>query len=756
MMHSRRLAARIVLALILSLALSLTALRVSTAEELDWKHPLAEALEPVADYCEPNDSFAQACGPLVSGAIYDAYVWTDADYDYYYLDVATNGIFEAILTEQVADATYDLILYNSQASVHTSGYTSGGVVHLVTPYLTPGRYYLLVKSRYGGSSQTQPYHLQVFVPGQRLSVPPPVGDTTYERNDAFMIAHGPLTSGAIYDAHIWTDVDYDYYFVDVASTGIFEAILTEQVSDATYDLILYNDRASVHTSGYTSGGFSHVVSAYTTPGRYYLLVKSRYGGSSQTQPYHLQVFVPGQPLNVPAPVGDTTYERNDAFMIAYGPIESGRVYNAFIWSDADYDYYSIDVGATGIFEAILTEQVSDATYDLILYNNQASIHTSGYTSGGTVHLTTPYLSPGRYYLLVKSRYGGFSQTQPYQLQVLAPATPTPTRTPTFTSTPTVTSTPSVTPTSTPTATPSSTSTPSATPTRTQTPTITLTCTSSATPTPTPLRAFLPIILVRFDPSVTATPTNSPTATTTRTATPTLTTTQTQTATPTVTPVPAATSTPSPTPTITVEPGWTTITYEGFENEFPTGLWYTSQSSTSGSYAWAPRDCKPYAGSKSAWAVGGGSDGSQLTCGADYPNKTTTQIIYGPFDLTEATSAKFTFWSWSDTQYESDKIFWGASTDGLFFWGQKDSGNHAYWSKKEFNLCNVPEWGQPTCYLGKPQVWIMFSFESDDWFADKGWFIDDVWLLKKTRGSYLSDGAMLSVEPWAVEKVISSK
>lgn len=151
-------------------------------------------------------------------------------------------------------------------------------------------------------------------------------------------------------------------------------------------------------------------------------------------------------------------------------------------------------------------------------------------------------------------------------------------------------------------------------------------------------------------------------------------------------------------------------------------------------------------------MGGGADGSRLSCGSDYPNTTTTQLIYGPFDLTGATAAKFAFWSWSDTQYNSDKIFWGASTDGLLFWGRKESGTNTTWMQKEFDLCNVPEWGQSTCYLGKPQVWIMFSFDSDDWFTDKGWFIDDIWLLKKTDEDNRTTNEY-AWQPWVMQQRI---
>lgn len=181
-----------------------------------------------------------------------------------------------------------------------------------------------------------------------------------------------------------------------------------------------------------------------------------------------------------------------------------------------------------------------------------------------------------------------------------------------------------------------------------------------------------------------------------------------------------------------------IVYEGFEGDFPTGLWYTNQECEEGNYTWGPRDCRPHTGYKSAWCVGGGADGSQLECGSNYPDEVETQMIYGPFDLSDATAAKLTFWTWSSTQYESDTIYWGASTSGIFFWGERDSGSNAFWNYKEFDLSRVPEWGEPTSYLGEPEVWIMFSFESDEWYSREGWFIDDVQIVKKVGGSGMPD------------------
>ena len=334
------------------------------------------------------------------------------------------------------------------------------------------------------------------------------------------------------------------------------------------------------------------------------------------------------------------------------------------------------------------------------------------------------------------------------------STPTPTKTPTPTATPalgpptlTPTNTPTRTPTNTSTATPTPTSTP--TPTLTPTPTNTPTSTLIATPTmtltatpPLPFRVHLPLILKPL----------APTPTQTYTPTPTLTPTWTYTPPPTLTPT--QTQTPTSTPTSTPEPGWVEIVYEDFEGDFPTGLWYTSQECEEGNYTWGPRDCKPHTGNKSAWCVGGGADGIELECGSDYPDEVETQMIYGPFDLSDATAAKLTFWTWSITQYKSDTIYWGASTDGWWFWGERDSGSSGFWDYEEFDLSRVPEWGEPTSYLGEPEVWIMFSFESDDWYSREGWFVDDVQIVKRVGGNRTPKEAQVPSKPGVMKRRIA--
>jgi len=254
----------------------------------------------VHDPYEPNDAFAQAYGPLTSGVIYDAFMGTTSDYDYWYVDVAEPGLLELFLSEQIPEARYKLTLYNNRAEKVTEFDTGDDVGRLIR-HVYPQRFYLLVRSIMG-HSETRPYHLQVFVPGQPPYVVPPVGDTTYEPNDAFAQAYGPLSSGAIYDAFMWTNADYDYYYADVAEPGLLELFLSEQIPEARYKLTLYNNRAEKVTEFDTRDDVGRLV-RHVYPQRFYLLVRSIMG-HSETRPYHLQVFVPGVATATPTRTPD--------------------------------------------------------------------------------------------------------------------------------------------------------------------------------------------------------------------------------------------------------------------------------------------------------------------------------------------------------------------------------------------------------------------------------------------------------------------
>jgi len=205
------------------------------------------------------------------------------------------------------------------------------------------------------------------------------------------------------------------------------------------------------------------------------------------------------------------------------------------------------------------------------------------------------------------------------------------------------------------------------------------------------------------------------------------------------PTPTPTQTPSPTPT-TTPPAEQTIMQEGFEGSWPTGRWEVFEDSDTdgGEFFWGVRDCRAFGGSHSIWAVGGGRNGSALSCTL-YPNNAFSWAVYGPFDLSDATAAKLTFQVWNKTEREKDTIFWGASKDGGDnFSGWVLSGDTRGWKAYDLDLANVPTIG--SC-LGLSQVYIAFVFRSDAANQYEGAYVDDVLLTKKTSGTY-SAGCIL--------------
>ncbi len=176
-------------------------------------------------------------------------------------------------------------------------------------------------------------------------------------------------------------------------------------------------------------------------------------------------------------------------------------------------------------------------------------------------------------------------------------------------------------------------------------------------------------------------------------------------------------------------GWTNILTEDFEGSFP-GPWYVFDNASGyGEYYWGQRNCRPHTGSYSGWAVGGGADGSSLSCGSNYPNQAESWMIYGPFDLSSASDAELLFWYWNFSESGYDYLFWGASIDGNYFYGTSTSGDSGGWQNVNFDLTNVYSLGNLT---GQPQVWIAFVFKSDETITyAEGAYVDDIVLRKVT-------------------------
>ena len=176
-------------------------------------------------------------------------------------------------------------------------------------------------------------------------------------------------------------------------------------------------------------------------------------------------------------------------------------------------------------------------------------------------------------------------------------------------------------------------------------------------------------------------------------------------------------------------GWANIVTEDFEGSFP-GVWDVFDDvSGYGEYYWGQRDCRPHAGSYSGWGVGGGANGGSLSCSADYPDNAESWMVYGPFDLSNASDAELLFWYWNYSESYYDGLFWGASINGNNFYGNGVSGDSGGWNEVNFDLTDVYILGDLT---SQPEVWIAFVFDSDFALTEaEGAYVDDIVLRKVT-------------------------
>ncbi len=197
------------------------------------------------------------------------------------------------------------------------------------------------------------------------------------------------------------------------------------------------------------------------------------------------------------------------------------------------------------------------------------------------------------------------------------------------------------------------------------------------------------------------------------------------------------------------PSWTTILNETFEGSFP-GAWtvFDGNDSSYGTYYWGKRTCRPYAGSYSGWAVGGGANGASLSCGSNYPNYARSVMIYGPFSLADAYAADLQFKLWLNSESGYDFICWMASPDGSDFTGPCASGSSGGWIDRVLNFSSVPNLGN---LLGDPSVWIAFLFISDSSVTrSEGAYVDNIVLRKCTHPGGCASGTALAGEAGPAE------
>ncbi|MCP4164841.1 MAG: VWA domain-containing protein [Chloroflexi bacterium] len=183
-------------------------------------------------------------------------------------------------------------------------------------------------------------------------------------------------------------------------------------------------------------------------------------------------------------------------------------------------------------------------------------------------------------------------------------------------------------------------------------------------------------------------------------------------------------------------GWISLTSEGFEGLFPNTGWQLFGDPT-----WEKQSYRVRNGNYSAYA-GDNAPGP-------YAPNMAAWMLYGPFDLSDATAAELTFQHWTKTENggaKHDDLCALASVDGSNFsgrcwWGDwtQTSGSTNGWHEADLDLSNVD--GSGLNFTGRPQVWIAFYFESDASVQLEGSYVDDVSLR-----AYMNGGATVTVTP----------
>ena len=170
--------------------------------------------------------------------------------------------------------------------------------------------------------------------------------------------------------------------------------------------------------------------------------------------------------------------------------------------------------------------------------------------------------------------------------------------------------------------------------------------------------------------------------------------------------------------------WQTIMTEDFEGTFPSGDWNVYFNDGYTNAYWGKTFFQT---SQVAWCAAAGTQASTWENG--YLDNMRTWMIYGPFDLSDATDATLEFQYFNSSEQDFDYFKWFASTNGSNFFGYQVSGysSNYQFTTINFDLKSIPTLGNVT---GNSNVYIAFLFESDSTVVDfEGAFVDSISLRK---------------------------
>lgn len=170
---------------------------------------------------------------------------------------------------------------------------------------------------------------------------------------------------------------------------------------------------------------------------------------------------------------------------------------------------------------------------------------------------------------------------------------------------------------------------------------------------------------------------------------------------------------------TGQASWDTVFTETFESGISAD-WTVSDGNddTDGEYYWATTTYTASEGTNSAWATGGGADGSSLTAGTDnYPNNALSYMVRDSVNLSGTTNVRLNFDYLVQTEPALDILQVTASSDGATYDTLATySGDSEGWQSETLSLND---------YADEEEVWIRFFFSSNGANNDVGVFVDNI-------------------------------
>ena len=203
--------------------------------------------------------------------------------------------------------------------------------------------------------------------------------------------------------------------------------------------------------------------------------------------------------------------------------------------------------------------------------------------------------------------------------------------------------------------------------------------------------------------------------------------------------------------------WDTVFTEDFEDGFMDGWTATDENGSEyGEYLPALSACRSAGGSLSAWMIGGGEDGSLLSCGAHYPDRMIPWLVYGPISTLGETAMRLDFSHWTYVEPAVpfnifDRHCVWASEDNELYIGYCFTGDWGGWYDFSFSLKEADGFYD---FLGKPQVWLAVSMMSDDFLHfPEGGFVDDIALKSCTGPGSYTPQSPITLRPGATQPVL---